>query len=168
MIFKVSEKDIEEMFQFADKDNDGKIREISPSKHTLQIIIIHTFVFQSIATQCSKLDAVVTSPSATLSSKPWSHHPSCWWRSRGPRPRPPTWRGSPSWAARSRSQCPSPTSCAELRLPFYPIPFPFSFPETEHYTLGSRLFGKSSYFVTVIKSRASFTQLETMHMDFLL
>ena len=34
--------------------------------------------------------------------------------------------------------------------------------------LGIRLFGKSSYFVTVIKSRASFTQLETMHMDFLL
>ena len=134
MIFKVSEKDIEEMFQFADKDNDGKIREISPSKHTLQIIIIHKFVFQSIATQCRKLDAVVTSPSATLSSKPWSRHPSCWWRSRGPRPRPPTWRGSPSWAARSRSQCPSPTSCAELRLPFYPIPFPFSFLETEHYT----------------------------------
>ena len=44
LIFKVSEKDIEEMFRFADKDNDGKIRDISPSKHTLQIIIIYTFV----------------------------------------------------------------------------------------------------------------------------
>ena len=71
LIFKVSEKDIEEMFRFADKDNDGKIRDISPSKHTLQIIVIYTFVVTSIAImQCSKLDAVVISPSATLSSKP--------------------------------------------------------------------------------------------------
>ena len=70
LIFKVSEKDIEEMFRFADKDNDGKIREISPSKHTLQIIIIYTFVVQSVAMQCNKLDAAVISPSATLSSKP--------------------------------------------------------------------------------------------------
>ena len=34
------------------------------------------------------------------------------------------------------------------------------------YWVGSRLFGKSSIFVTVIKSWAWFTELEPMHMEF--
>lgn len=82
------------MFRFADKDNDGKIRCF------LFHVTFCAFVFQFI--------------SATKNLKLWSTLRSCRWRQsrvwKVARPPPRcTWRGWPSWAARTRRACPSPT-----------------------------------------------------------
>ena len=82
------------MFRFADKDNDGKIRCFIPRN-----ILCICLWFLILATKNLKL---------------WSTLRSCRWRRsrvwKVDRPPPRcTWRGWPSWAARTRSPCPSPT-----------------------------------------------------------
>ena len=79
------------MFRFADKDNDGKIR---------CLVTFYTYFLHLI--------------SATKNLKLWSIPRSSRWRQSrvwkvDRHPHQCTSRGSPSWAARTQSPCPSPT-----------------------------------------------------------